>query len=308
MTERSEVTLERLNNMPFVVEGIVPALVTPFDTDFSLNEVALRQLIRFVLKAGVHGIFVCGNAGEFYALSNEEKKRVFEIALEEAGEKVAVYAGTGAITTEESLKLTEMAGSVGIQAVSIITPYFVSLSEAEMLDHYKRIALRSRIPIIVYNNPARAHNAISARLAVRLAGLGNIIGMKESSGDISLTAEIIRSAPPDFKVLVGRDNLIYPSLVCGCAGAITSCANHAPQLAMDIYNLYKQGDHANALAAQHRFAALREAFRLGSFPSVIKEALQLLGIPAGPPRPPVQPLCERGRNELRALLSEAGLI
>ncbi len=294
--------------MSFIVEGIIPALVTPFDTDFKLNEVGLRQLIRFVLKAGVHGIFVCGNAGEFYALSDKEKKRVFEIALEEVGEKATVYAGTGAITTKEVLKLTEMASSIGIKAVSIITPYFISLNEIEMFNHYQQIALHSRIPILVYNNPARTSNNISVRLAVQMAKLDNIIGMKDSSGDISLTTEIIRSVPPDFKILMGRDNLIYPSLVYGSAGAITSCANFAPQIAMDIYNFYKQGDHANALKAQHRFTDLRKAFRLGSFPSVIKEALQILGIPAGPPRPPVQPLFEQTRNELKNLLREAGLI
>jgi len=294
--------------MSFIGEGIIPALVTPFDKDFKLNEVVLRQLIRFVLKAGVHGIFVCGNAGEFYALSNEEKKRVFEVALEEAGEKATVYAGTGAITTEETLKLTEMASSVGIKVLSIITPYFVSLNENEMLEHYKQIALNSRIPIIVYNNPAVTRNNVSARLAVQMAKIDNIIGIKESSGDMSLTTEIIRSVPPDFKVLMGRDNLIYPSLVCGGAGAITSCANFAPQIAMDIFNFYKQGDHTNALKAQHCFAALREAFRLGSFPSVIKEALQILGIPVGPPRPPVQPLSDQARKELKNLLSKEELI
>jgi len=135
-----------------------------------------------------------------------------------------------------------------------------------------------------------------------------IRGIKESSGDMTLTTEIIRTVPPSFKVLAGRDTLIYSTLIHRGSGAISSCANVTPQIATDIYNCYKRGDLEGALKAQYRFAPLRLAFNLGSFPVVIKEALEMLGIPAGPARPPISPLSEGKKKELKDVLKKMGVI
>ena len=288
--------------------GIIPALITPFGKDYALNTKGLRDLIRFVLKAKVHGIFVSGNAGEFYALSFDEKKKIFEIAVEEVAGQIPVYAGTGAISTEETIRLTEMAASVGVDAASIITPFFISLKETEVLEHYRLIARKSRIPIVVYNNPALTKINVSVNLALELSKIDKIVGIKESSGDMTLTTEIIRNAGPAFAVLAGRDTLIYSTLTHGGSGAISSCANVTPEIAVRIYENYKKGDHENALKAQNEFAPLRIAFGLGSFPVVIKEALELLGIAAGPARLPIATLSEDKREQLRGVLKTMGVI
>lgn len=291
------------------IRGIIPAMVTPFDSEEQLNEKALRHLVNHLIQGGVHGLFPVGSQGEFYALTSVEKWRVLEIVLDEAQSRVPVYAGTGAITTQEVISLNKVAEEVGAAAVSVLTPFFISPTEEELYRHYMAIAEATSLPVLLYNNPGRTGGLnLSANLIERLAQHPNIAGIKDSSGDLTLTTEYIRRTEDDFAVLLGRDTLIYAGLLHGAKGAIAATSNVAPKLVAAIYEAFRQGDLDGAHAAQNRLASLRNAFALGTFPVVIKEALEMIGIHAGPARSPVGPMQEDARQKLRDVLVALDLI
>ena len=286
----------------FNPKGVIPAMVTPFNRDESLNEAALRQLTRHLIAGGVHGLFAVGSQGEFWALDLEEKRRVIEIVADEANGSVPVYAGTGAPTTREAVRTTQAAVSAGADAVSVITPYFITPNADELYDHYVAIAKASKVPVLLYNNPSRTGVNLSVDLVTRLSLVDNIVGIKDSSGDMTQTGEYIRRTTSDFAVLAGRDTMILSTLAYGGKGAIAATANVAPKLIVEIYDAFLAGDMKRALDAQYRLAPLRIAFEMGSFPVVIKDALELMGIAAGPTRGPVKGISEEKRAKLREIV------
>jgi 4-hydroxy-tetrahydrodipicolinate synthase len=219
-----------------------------------------------------------------------------------------VYAGTVGVTTRETIELTRMAEKAGIDAVSILTPYFIGPNDDQLFDHYKAVAESTSLPILVYTNPARTNVKISPGLLARLAQVKGIVGIKDSSGDLELTAEYIRAVPPSFSVLMGRDTLIYAGLSYGTKGGIAATANVKPALVASIYDKYMAGDLPGALQAQRELAPLRLAFAWGTFPVVIKEALNLMGMDAGPCRAPVGPLTAEQREKLKKVLLEMKVI
>lgn len=292
----------------FKPKGIIPAMVTPFDKNDQINRAVLRRLINYLIKGGVHGLFPIGSQGEFYALTKEEKKRITEIVVDEVNKRVPVYIGTGAITTKEAVSLTKMAQKIGADAVSVITPCFISPSENELYEHYTTIAKSTNLPVLLYNNPGRTGINLSADLVERLSRIENIVGIKDSSGDLTLTAEYIRNTSDEFSVLCGRDTLIYGTLLYGGRGAIAATANVVPKLVAEIYEAYIKGDLEKARKAQCRLAPLRIAFSLGSFPVVIKDALNLIGIEVGFAREPIKSLPEAKKEELKRVLRQLNLL
>lgn len=289
--------------------GIIPAMVTPLDrSGENINEKALRRLTRTMTGAGVHGLFAVGSQGEFWALTAEEKRTVWEIVVDENGGKLPVYAGTAAVTTREAVSLTMTAESVGVDAVSVLSPYFLSPTEDELYEHYRRIAASTRLPVLLYGNPARTGVKLSARLVARLSEIDNIVGIKDSSGDLQLSMEYMRSAAGDFALIMGRDSLIFSALMAGATGAIAATGNVAPELSVQIYERFQAGDLEGARKAQDDLFPLRMAFTWGTFPVVIKEALDLMGMEGGPARPPVGPMSEEQRSRLKELLKEMGKI
>ena len=294
--------------MSFTARGIIPAMVTPFDSQGEVSEDSLRKLVDYLMEGGVHGLFPVGSQGEFYALEKEEKKKIMEIVLDQVKGKVPVYAGTGAITTRETITLTKMAQDIGVDAASIITPFFISPTQDELYEHYLAIAKSTSLPILLYNNPGRSGVNLSADLVVRLSKVDNIVGIKDSSGDMTLTAEYIRRTSDGFSVLAGRDTLIYGTLSYGGKGAIAATANVAPKLVVEIYEAYTRGDIEQAKKAQANLAPLRLAFSIGSFPVVIKDALELMGIKAGTTRAPIKSLNKDKQEMLRNTLQQMGLL
>jgi 4-hydroxy-tetrahydrodipicolinate synthase len=292
----------------FQPHGIIPALVTPIDAGDEVNETALRQLVDFMIQGGVHGLFATGSQGEFWALNAKEKQRIWEAVREEAAGRVPVYAGTAAVTTHETIALTQLAERVGVEAVSILTPFFVAPSQQELYEHYAAIAEATSLPIILYTNPARTGVALKPETMARLAEIPNIVGIKDSSGDLSLAAEYINVAPDHFAVLMGRDTLILAGLLYGAKGAIAATANVVPALVVNIYECFKIGDLDEARRAQERLSSLRQAFSWGTFPVVIKEALNLMGMEAGPARAPVGPMSPEQRERLKQVLQDMGVI
>lgn len=299
-----------MSRKPLKIEGIIPALVTPMNSDESINERGLHTIINFVISGGVHGIFVCGSQGESFSMNYEEKKRVIAASIDASSGRVPVYAGTGTITTAQSVKLTKMARELGADAVSVITPYFIKPTQNEMIDHYKAIAEAAEdMPVLLYNNSTRTGVSIDPETVAKLSEVGNIVGMKDSSADIIQTmAYIDATKGKDFTVLVGNDASIFAALASGGKGAVAATANIAPSMIVGIYESFKAGDIAKARDLQYKLLPVRKAFNLGTFPVVIKEAMNMMGLPAGPARKPIQGLSQEKKSELKKVLSNAGLL
>jgi len=294
-----------LERSPF---GIIPAMVTPLTPGDELNLPALRRLTEYLIEGGSHAVFATGSQGEFWAFSAEEKRRVWETVVEAAGGRVPVYAGTAAVTTREAIALTRLAEQAGVDAVSVLTPYFISPSESQLSDHYRAVAESTSLPVLLYSNPARTGVKLSIDLVARLAEVENIVGIKDSTGDLELTSEYIRVVPDSFSVLMGRDTLIYAALLSGAKGAIAATGNVCPALVAQIYDRFIAGDLEGAQHCQQELAPLRMAFSWGTFPVVIKEALDLMGMQAGPGRSPVGPLSAEQRQRLKGVLQGMGLL
>jgi 4-hydroxy-tetrahydrodipicolinate synthase len=239
-----------------------------------------------------------------YALRDEEKKRVIEVTVDQANGKVPVYVGTGDVTTEKVIELTKHAEDAGADAASIVTPYFIRPSRDELYTHYKKVAEAVNIPVILYNNPGRTGINLDASTVSSLAEIDNIRGVKDSGGDLTLTAEYVRQVPGDFSVMAGKDSLILATLVYGGKGAIAATANVAPRLVLEIYNSFVNHDLEGARRAQFKLLPLRMAFDLGTFPAVIKEAMTLIGKPGGPAKSPVGPLSKENMGRLKAILQD----
>jgi 4-hydroxy-tetrahydrodipicolinate synthase len=293
----------------FKPKGIIPAVVTPLTDDGKLNEKAMRKLLNYLIAGGVHGLFVVGTTGEFYGLTPEEKRDIFKITMDETNGRVPVYAGTNGITTRETVMLTQMAEDCRVNAVSVLTPMFVAPTQDQLIRHYKTVAENTGLPLVLYNNPAKTSVNLAPATVAKLAEVPNIAGIKDSSGDMTVTAEYIRlTQDTDFSVLMGRDTLIYGALCYGAKGSIASCANVAPGLCVEIYEKFIAGDLKGSLRAQFTLAPLRIAFTLGTFPAVIKESLILLGIEAGPCMEPAGPLTGDEKTKLRKVLIDMGLL
>jgi 4-hydroxy-tetrahydrodipicolinate synthase len=291
------------------IHGIIPPVATPMQANEDLDLPRLRWFLDHLIQSGVHGVFVLGTNSEFYALDEKEKQEVIATAVEHVAGRVPVLAGTGAESTREAARVTRMAEKEGVQGVSVITPYFVSPSQQEIYDHYRRIAEATRLPVILYNNPATCGGVkIDVDTVAKLAAIPNILGIKDSSGDLQNTNEYIRVVPERFSVLQGRDTLIYQSLIFGARGAVPASGNVAPRLVVEIYEASLRGDHAAAKAAQQRLNLVRLSLALGTAPGGVKGALALMGMSIGPSRAPVSPLPADKQQKMKAALEAAGLM
>ena len=253
------------------IKGIIAAMQTAMHEDGSINEAELRRQINRQIDAGVDAVFCLGTNGEFYIMSAEEKIRVMEIFVDEVKGRVPVYAGTGCISTEETVALSRKAQEIGVDVLSVITPYFAAISQE-----------------VMYNIPARTGASLAPATVKRLAGeFKNIAGVKDSSGNFNNILQYIQETEGmDFAVLSGNDALILWTLLAGGKGGITAIANILPTVMVDIYQSYLRGDMEGAKKAQNAISKIRECFKYGNPNSVVKCATNLIGQPVGPCRKP----------------------
>jgi 4-hydroxy-tetrahydrodipicolinate synthase len=242
------------------IHGIIPPVATPMQANEDLDLPRLRWFLDHLIDAGVHGVFVLGTNSEFYALDEKEKQEVVATAVAHVGKRVPVFAGTGAESTREAVRLTRMAQREGADGVSVITPYFVQPTQQEIYDHYRRVAEATALPVVLYNNPGTCGGVkIDVDTVARLAELPNVLAIKDSSGDLQNTNELVRVVPERFAVLQGRDTLICPSLFFGARGAVPASANIAPRLVVEIYEAFRRGDLEGSKQAQLRLNPVRLA-------------------------------------------------
>jgi len=288
------------------IKGIIPPIITPMNEDESVNEQELRNQVNRQIKAGVHGLFPFGTNGEGYILSEEEKELVLNVVIEETRGRVPVYAGTGCISTRDTIRQSQMAKSLGADILSIITPSFAAASQNELYDHYKTVAAAVDMPIVLYNIPARTGNALAPATVARLAKIDNIAGAKDSSGNFDNMLQYIEQTKEveGFAVLSGNDSLILWNLLAGGAGGIAGCANVYPRNMAQIYDRFVAGDLEGAKAAQDAIRSFRNCFKYGNPNTIVKTAVALLGYPVGKCRAPFNQVPEEGVEAIKKVLAE----
>ena len=290
------------------IKGIIPPIITPMKEDETINLEELRNQIERQIEGGVHALFAFGTNGEGYILSEQEKYEVLEAMVDQVKGRVPVYAGSGCISTKDTIRVSKEAERLGADILSIITPSFAVASQKELYDHYAEVAKHVNIPIVLYNIPARTGNKLLPETVQKLAkDVDLIMGAKDSSGDwdnlqayIRLTKELDK----DFRVLSGNDSLILKSLQAGGAGGIAGCANVYPKVLSSIYELFQAGKLEEAQKAQDSIASFRAVFKYGNPNTVVKKAVKLLGYPVGDCRRPFNYLSDEGMEELKKVLEE----
>lgn len=288
------------------IKGIIPPIITPMNEDETVNETELRNQVNRQIEAGVHGLFPFGTNGEGYILNEEEKKRVLQVVVEETKGRVPVYAGTGCISTKDTIRQSLMAKEAGADILSIITPSFAAASQNELYEHYRAVAEAVDMPIVLYNIPARTGNALAPATVARLAKIDNIVGAKDSSGNFDNMLQYIEQTRDveGFAVLSGNDSLILWCLLAGGAGGIAGCANVYPENMAAIYDRFVAGDLAGAKKAQDAIRTFRNCFKYGNPNTIVKTAVGLLGYPVGKCRAPFNQVPEEGIQALKKVLEE----
>lgn len=294
------------------IKGVIVPILTPIDDEEKIDEQKLRSQVDYVIEGGVLGILAFGSNGEFYMVEEDEMERGLKIMLDQAAGRVPVYFGIGAISTKKCCRLAQMAVCCGAVGISVLQPMFLKPTYAELYGHFKTVAESVLdTPVLLYNNPGRVGYTLSAALVDELAHtVPNIVGMKDTSGDITQTAEFIRrTRDVDFKVFGGKDTLLYASLCHGAVGGVCTAANFMPELITDVYNKYVAGDLAGSLEAQFKLNPVRLSMDAASFPVAAKDMANLRGRDVGVPYLPTMPTPEgTARDGIVKAMRQAGLI
>ncbi len=294
------------------IKGVIVPIITVIDEDEKMDEAAMRAQVDYVIAGGLHGILAFGSNGEFYQLEEDEMERGFQIIKDQAAGRVPVYFGIGAINTKKCIRLAKMAASNGAAGISVLQPMFLKPNAEELFLHFKTIAEAvPDTPVLLYNNPGRVGYTLSADLVEKLAHeVKNIVGMKDTSGDITQTEEFIRrNRDVDFKVFGGKDTLLYASLCIGAVGGVCTAGNFMPELIVDIYNKYMAGDMKGALDAQYKLNPVRLSMDSASFPVAAKDMAIMRGRAVGKPYLPNLPTPEGAAyDQMKREMKKAGLI
>lgn len=289
------------------IKGIIVPILTPMNPDESINEQELRNQVNRQIAAGIDGIFPFGTNGEGYILNDADKEQVLSVVIDEVKGRVPVYAGTGCISTKDTIRQSLMAKSLGADILSIITPSFAAASQNELYEHYKTVAEAVDLPIVLYNIPARTGNAIAPATVGKLAKIDNIVGAKDSSGNFSNILAYIdagKASDPNFAMLSGNDQMIIWTLLAGGDGGIAGCANVYPAVMASIYDLFVAGKIEEAKAVNASVGTFRACFRFGNPNTVVKTAVEMLGYPVGKCRAPFNQVSEEGIKALEKVLAE----
>jgi 4-hydroxy-2-oxoglutarate aldolase len=286
------------------LSGIFPALTTPFARDGSVSLADLKHNIQQYNRTGLAGYVVIGSTGESVLLSKSEAESVLLTVKEAAAPGKKLIAGTGAESTAETIERTKRAAELGYDVALVKTPYYYkpAYSQENYIVHYQRVADASPIPVMLYSVPQFTGVALEAPEVAKLAGHANIIGIKESSGNVQRVAEIIASVPPDFQVLVGSASTIYPSITVGARGAILALASALAEKCVALYDLIRQGQHEKARELHEVILRVSKLVVSECGIAGVKYVMDQRGYRGALPRPPLLPLKEEQKKRLNALL------
>ena len=285
--------------------GVYAVICTPFGESAEVDEVALRSHVRFLVdEGGVQGIIPTGSTGEFAALSEQERKRVVDVVIDEIDGRVPVIVGSAAVSTRDTVLYSQYAQEAGADGLMVVAPYYCHPGEEELYEHYRTLAANIDIPIMVYNNPGTSGVDMQPSLIARLAGLDPIRYVKESSGDMHRVAEIMRLCGDKMTIFCGCDNLTLEMFAMGVQGWIAPPANFIPQQCVKIYMLAVV--ERNMDQARDLYFKLLPLFNMlestGRYVQLVKAGLEILGRPVGSPRRPLLPASEEERRQLKQVL------
>ncbi len=291
------------------LSGIFPPITTPFIND-SVAYDKLASNIEKWGRAGLRGFVVLGSNGEYVCLSEEEKRKVVETVVQAAPEHMSVIAGTGCESTKETIRLTADCAALGAHAALVVTPHYFGgkMTEAALVKHFTAVADNAPIPIILYNVPKFTHVNLTVNVVARLSQHANIIGIKDSTGNVIQLGEFLNQVEDDFSLLVGTAGALFGGLTLGCAGGVLALANVAPQNCVKIYEFIKQGDYEAARQLQLKMIPLNQAVTATYGVPGLKATMDMLGYFGGDPRPPLLPSSEKDKSEIREILIKAELL
>jgi 4-hydroxy-tetrahydrodipicolinate synthase len=295
----------------FKLGGVNPALVTPFTDDGrSVDEERLRNLINYLIDLGVTGLVPCGTTGEFQNLSEQERRRVIEISVDEANGRVPVIAGTGSSATNLTIEQTRHAKDVGADAAIVVTPYYHKPANRGLYEHFRLVAEAVDIPIVVYNIPQATGVSLPWQIVEDLVEIPNIAGLKDSSGELRFIMAVLEKVGERLPVVCGHDEVALPALAAGCSGLILASANVFPDVQLKVYKAVTEGRLEEArriqLTIQKMSRIMAKSAAVG-----VKAALNMMGINAGPVRLPLSiggELTYEEKEELRLDLEKIGKI
>ncbi|NIS59480.1 MAG: 4-hydroxy-tetrahydrodipicolinate synthase [Proteobacteria bacterium] len=291
------------------VKGIIAAVVTPFKDNEDVDCEGLRTIIRYLVDGGVDAIMPVGGTGEFPHLDREEKKLVIKTISEEVKGTIPVIAGTAACSTRESLQLMKDAKEGGADAAIMVPPYYFILDDEALFFHFKTLAEANVLPVVVYNNPLYTGNQMSPALLARLMEVKNIIGLKQSNSDMGQLVEVIRSVKKESSICTGIDSQFFPALMVGAKGVYSTAGGVIPKQMKAIYTLFGEGKFQEARELHLKLQELNRFLEYDpGYVSPAKEALRILGLPAGPVRRPMPELNEEQEEGLRRSLRNIGAL
>jgi 4-hydroxy-tetrahydrodipicolinate synthase len=286
------------------LKGIFVPHITPFTLEGDLDKEALRTCVRFWLKGGVSGLVPCGSNGEAPYLSRDERREVIETVVDETDGKVPIIAGTGSMSTKETITFTKDAKDLGVDAALVVTPFYFKLSNREVYAHYRALLESVDLPIILYSVPKFTGLSLEPSVIAQLASeYENVAGVKDSGGSIGAITEIIRLVGNKVSVLAGTADVALPTLMLGGSGAVIAVANVFPKMCSSLYEAFRNGNYEEANKLQQKISYINEILvKRHNQLSAIKEALQMRNLPSGYPRMPALPLGEEGKKEIENIL------
>ena len=289
-------------------QGTGTAMITPFKSDGSIDEKALRRFVDFQIEGGVDMLLPCGTTGEGATLDENETDRVIQIVIEQAKRRVPVIVGAGSNSTAKAVQLTKRAKKVGADGVLSVGPYYNKPTQQGYYEHFKAVAEAENMPVIVYNVPGRTGGNIEAKTILRLAEIPNIVAVKEASGNIGQMMDIIHDAPRDFRLLSGDDALALPVVAVGGDGIISVVSNEAPSMMSAMVNAALEGNHAKAKELHYKLLPLMNINFIESNPIPVKAALAMMGLIEENYRLPLVRIGAANRDRVAKIVEEVGLL
>lgn len=292
------------------MRGVIPPVVTPFTADGEVAYASLATNLEKWNRTDLSGYLILGSNSEFVYLTEEEKIRILEFARDRIPREKVMIAGTGCEATRATMTLTRRAARIGVDAVMVVTPayYKPQMRDRELIDHYRRVADASSVPVFLYNVPQFTGVVLSPQAVGRLAEHDNVVGMKDSAGNLGVFAEYVRQTPPEFLLFVGSAPVFLPALTLGARGGILALANCAPEACLAVYDFFREGKLHEARELQLKLlpaiAAVTSRFGIGG----LKAAMDMVGYEGGWPRPPLLPPTDEERHEIRHALERSGLL
>lgn len=291
-----------------VFKGSGVAIVTPFNEDGTINYDLLGELIEFQVANNTDAIIATGTTGESATLDDGEQLSLIEYTVKKVNGRIPVVAGTGSNDTRHGIHLSVQACKLGPDALLMVTPYYNKTSQNGLIEHFTAIAEAVDKPIILYNVPSRTQVNLLAETVYELSKIDNIVGLKDATGNLSYTAEVIRLCGPDFAVYSGNDDVIVALLSLGGVGVISVLANILPQETHDLVDLYLQGKVKESAAIQLKYKPLIDALFVEANPIPVKRALKLMGYKVEPLRLPLTYASDETSNLLENIMREGKLI